>query len=489
VFVTEAGQALVFEGFPGRIAAQTQLCRGPVFGVQFIAGRRELAYACRAGTVGLWDPERNVATPRAQLEGHADLLATSPAGDYLLAGGGNGTVTVIDLQTDLISSYRGHGVRLTSLTPPTAELPFLISGDVTGAVRVWPLPLRLARVVATSNSAFHTAIFDPRSTSVIATTWQPAFTAYSPSTGTREIAPHEQYNQFLEQASTGKTFATYGLTELVEVWSTETLTRKLLITTGHGSVSQLGFIDGSEDFITSGNDGRLLRWSSTGEQTPLAKADQPIDRFAWVASSGAAVFSTADGALWRTNAGGRAISLRVGGTRVNHILAVPAQHTVYAGYANGDVIAIDTAAWSSDPQRVEIEVVLEKAGPVREIAASSDGRTVAVATTTGTIHVGAWRDGAGIAERLSWRTLDARARYVMLTDDGLLVATCSDGTIWLYSIARGRWLCLPTGTVDLGRTAVSANAKAAVALDREGRLIWIDLGAARALLDGPSAHT
>lgn len=80
-------------------------------------------------------------------------------------------------------------------------------------------------------------------------------------------------------------------------------------------------------------------------------------------------------------------------------------------------------------------------------------------------------------------TLAGRANHVALTPDGLVMASYTDGTIWLYSLPRRRWLYLPVGTVDISQIAVTADGKAAVALDREGRLLWIDLEAARKLLD------
>jgi WD40 repeat protein len=419
--------------------------------------------------------------PRAQLEGHADMIITSSAGDYIIAAGGNGTVTVLDLHTDLIASYKGHGFRLTSLTSPTTEHPFLISADVRGAVRAWPVPARFARVVATSSSPFHTAIFDHQSTVVMATTWLPALTTFSPSTGVRALEPHEAHNVFLEQSNNGNFFATYGLTDLVEVWSSASMTRTNLIHTEQGSISQLRFIDDSDDFITAGHDGRLVRWTPSGKKTKLTEREQPIDKFAQVPAIGAIVFSTADGALWRMDAGGQVLSLRSGGPRVNRILITPDQQFVYAGYANGDVVAVDTKFWQQ-------EIMLHGSGAVREIAITNDGRTIAVATNDGTIHVGTQRAGMSNPGESDWVTWTGRARHITLAPDGLLVASCTDGTIWLYSPPLRRWLCLPTGTVDLGRTAVTDNGKAAVALDREGRLIWIDLEAVRRLLDTTNQH-
>jgi WD40 repeat protein len=78
----------------------------------------------------------------------AERLATeevSKDGDYLVAAGGNGTITVIDLQTSLVTSYKGHRARLTAMATPTREYPFFLSADVRGAIRAWPLPNRLGK--------------------------------------------------------------------------------------------------------------------------------------------------------------------------------------------------------------------------------------------------------------------------------------------------------------------------------------------------------
>jgi WD40 repeat protein len=474
--VTTSGQALVIDGFPLHVAARAELCRGPTADVQFFPGRRTVAYACRDGAIGTWDLEHGTIRPRAQLEGHADQVATSADGEYVIVAGGNGTVSVLDLTTDLITSYKGHGFRLTTLAPPAPDQPFLISGDVRGGLRVWPLPVRLARVAATSSSSFHTAIFEDRSATVTATTWLPALTVYSPATGVRSVEPHASENIFLARSTTGLTFATYGLKDGVEVWSTATMTRTRVIRTGHGSISQLAFIPGSDDFVTSGQDGRLVRWTPAGAGTPLAQFGQPIDRFARAEATDAIVFSTVTGALWRTTAGAAA-ALRDGGSRVNRIIALPDRQTVLVGYEGGDVIAIDTQSWQQ-------QVLLHGSGSVREIAFTADGGTIAVASNDGAIHVGTRGRDAPLVSGTAWTTLPLRARHITLASDGLLIASCTDGTIWLYAPAQRRWLCLPTGTVDLGRTAATADGTVAIALDFEGRLLWIDLDAARQLLQG-----
>jgi hypothetical protein len=139
------------------------------------------------------------------------------------------------------------------------------------------------------------------------------------------------------------------------------------------------------------------------------------------------------------------------------------------------VVAIDTRSWQQ-------AIILHGSGSVGDIAIAGDGCTVAVITNDGAVHVGTRHDTTN-PEPLAWVTLVGRARHVALASDGLVMASYTDGTIWLYSPSRRNWLSLPTGTVDNSQIAVTADGKAAVALDREGRLLWIDLEAARKLLD------
>jgi WD40 repeat protein len=473
---TTKGQAVVLQAFPLHVVTRTDLCHGPIVGLKFIPGRQGVAYACREGSVGIWDLQRGMVTPRVQLEGHADLIAVSPAGDYLVAGGGNGTVTVVDLHTDLVASYKGHGFRLTSITPPTPEHPFVTSADAHGAVRAWRLPPRFARVATTSDSPFHTAIFDKQSANLTATTWQPVLTTFSSSTGLRTVGPHEPYNIFLEQSSDGRVFATYGLTDVVELWEFATMARTHVIRTGQGSVSQLRFFRDTDDFVTLGRDGRLIRWTPSGKKTSIVQVNQPIEQFALAPGTGSIVFSTIDGALGRTDTANRVYPLRSAGPRVNRMLTPPDQRRVYAGYANGDVISIDTKSWKQ-------ENILHTSEAIRDIVITDDGHTIAVATSDGTIHVGTRHDDASSFADASWVALPARARHLSVAPDGLLVAACTDGTIWLYLPTRERWICLPTGIANFGWSVITTDGNTAAALDLEGRAIWIELDAARKLLD------
>jgi len=356
---------------------------------------------------------------------------------------------------------------------------------MSGVLRVWPLPVRIARVATTLNSQFNSDIFDRNSNTVIATSHFPVLTVFSPATGVRSFGPHEPYNHLLVQSDNRNTFATYGLNELIELWSTTTMTRTNLINTRQGSLTQLSFIGKTDDIITSGRDGRLVRWTPSGEETLIAKLDQPIESFTLLLEHPHAyrsiIFNGLDGSFWHTTTDGEPVRFRQPDVRVSRLITLPDGLTVLAGNVRGEVLAINTSSWKQD-------IILRASGVIREISVTPDERWIAVATSDGFIHVGAMQDGLSRTREIDWRRLIIPVRHQAMTPDGLLIAVGSDGVVWVYSIPEQRWLCLPIINADFRWVATSMGGDAAAALDVEGRLIWIDMKAARALLDVSNPH-
>jgi WD40 repeat protein/tRNA A-37 threonylcarbamoyl transferase component Bud32 len=473
------GQVSVMTGSPVRLLARAELCQSRFAGLQFVPGRRSIAYACRNGVVGIWDVRRKTLTRQLHIEGHADHIAVSPDGDYVIVAGGTGTVTILDLVTDLVASYRGHEFRINAIAPPTPEYPMVISGDSRGGLRVWRLPPRIVGVAATTDSKFDDAFLDKQGTTITATTRLPELTVISPDMATRTIRPHNASNTLLRPSRTRDTFATHGFYDAIELWSAATMTRTREIKTGHGSVTKVELIGDSGEAITSGRDGRLVRWSAAGQDTLLARVDQPIDSFVWLPITGAIVFSTLDGALWRRNGDGRVVSLRQAGSRVRVLVATSDERTIYSGSTSGDVVAIETNSWHQD-------LILQSGSSIQQLSVTPDGDTLAVATVDGLIHLRTRRQDTSHRETGTWQTLATQARSQALTSDSLLIVLSTDGTIRIYSVARGRWLCIPVGSADLRRLAVSGDETRAVAVDYEGRLLSINLQAARQRLADPS---
>jgi WD40 repeat protein len=472
------GQAIVLEDFSTSSIVRAELCHGPVGDIQIMAGRRA-AYSCRSGTVGIWDLEKGTVTPRAQIDGHVDIILVSDGGDYLIAAAGTGTVTILDLYTGLTASYIGHKARPTAMVAPTPEHPFLVTADAHGGVRAWQLPPRLARIIANSPSPFLDAIFDRATRTLVATTRLSGLSLISLAASMRKIEPHDESDMSLVASAAGTRFVTYGINDAVEMWAPETMTRTRLLATGHGSVSQLHFIADSDEFLTAGHDGRIARWRADGTSQTVVQIKQPIDKFV-ATPEGVIVFSTLDGGLWRTVVGADPVAIRPGGARVNRLLAVPGQPLVYAGMASGDVTAINTQTW-------EQVVVLHGAGTVQDLVFTDDGRTVAVATSDGNIHLATPSGPVTSAKDLTWDVLGVHANHILLAPDGLLVAPSTEGTIWLYATAQRRSLCIVVGTADFTGVVATADGKTVATIDRDGRVMSIDLEAARKLLNEQAA--
>jgi WD40 repeat protein len=252
--------------------------------------------ACRAcSTVAL-----AATLPSRHLEGYANRLDVSRSGEYLVAAGNMGVVTLIDLQTQIATSFQGQTAPLTAVSAPSDEYPFVLSADARGGIRAWPLPQRLARVVTRFPERVHSMIYSPKDGTVIGTTQGDELLAHSAAHGVRRAGPHAVSVMSIAPAANGAVFAVYGASSVVEIWSLSPLARARSLDTRHGAVSRAEFVDETEELVTAGRDGRLVRWSATGEPQQIHRFEQSIDTFRRLAD-GSMVIATEDGALWRVS--------------------------------------------------------------------------------------------------------------------------------------------------------------------------------------------
>ena len=283
-----------------------------------------------------------------------------------------------------------------------------------GGVRAWPLPARVARVAATTNSKFYAAFLDRAGTTITATSLAPVLTSVSPSTGIRSIGPHEYSNLLLQPSSSGATFATYGYNDVIELWSSATMARTRVINTGQGSVSQLSLTGDTGDLLSSGRDGRIVRWNASGDPAQIARVDQPIDGFVRLRATGSILFSTADGALWRTDPSARGLV----GPAARSLVASADQRTV-CRRATAAVIAIDTRTWRPTCHQTD--------SAVRELSITPDVSSSPLPPRRPPRP----RTDTDARLRRAGRPA-AHARHRALTSDGVLIVLGTGGTIWLY---------------------------------------------------------
>src|SRR5690349_2582669 len=159
-FALRSGQAVVVEGLPVRVIARATLCTAQVTNMAYVPLRQMIAYACRDGSVGVWDPRTNSLRQLAQFESPVRYIICNSTGEYIMVAGSTGTMSIIDLATDLVIAYKGHGSGITAMAGSSPQ-PYVISADNRGTIRAWPIPLRIMRVITRANFSFlESAIVD-----------------------------------------------------------------------------------------------------------------------------------------------------------------------------------------------------------------------------------------------------------------------------------------------------------------------------------------
>jgi WD40 repeat protein len=340
----------------------------------------------------------------------------------------------------------------------------------------------MARVSANIHTRFVSAIFNDRSSEVFATTFLPELSVFASAREGRAVGPHLVEAATLELADNGHTFAAYGSSESVEIWTAQEPARQRVIATGQGTVSRVAFIDKTDDFVTAGRDGRLIYRTAAGDPKRVVTLDHPIVNVLFSRGATNAVINTSDGAIWRADGRGNLLAVHGPGVQVVRMLRFPDTGDVLFAYANGDIVVLDTISWRQS-------LLLHVTQAVRDIAVSPDGRTIAAVDNDDVVHVGQVIGDTLVSGRIQWTHFPLRAHRIAVSADGLLVATCDDGTIWLFSWRHRNWLCIPTGTADLTNIAISSDNKTATTFDTDGRVIWLDLELARERLTAQDEPT
>ncbi|MEO7734375.1 MAG: WD40 repeat domain-containing protein, partial [Kofleriaceae bacterium] len=480
VLATTRGRASVVETGSLRVTAQIELCHELITGVKLVPGRGVVAYTCKDGTIGTWDLQRATLTVHGHGAGTPSLLTVSADGQYVAVSGGE-AVIAIDLQSRLVTTDRGHRFPLATIAPALPGGAMFASADSRGNLRGWPLPGRIARVASDLRAQVAGAIYDDRIGAVLLTSPAPTLAQVSADGDAHSTTPRIPGNARMVRSDTGERFATYDSGGgLVELWSAATATRARIVDTHQGGVLDVALDDATGELITAGRDGRLLAWSTSDEPRVIARFDRAINGFVRSPGTQAIVANTVDGALWRVEPDGRVRPLRPAGVAVVSARAIPRSNEIAVGYQDGEVAMIDTLTWRTS-------ALVRASESIRDIVVALDGKTIAIAANDGTIHLGARQGQDWIGPGVTWTVLHVAVRRLALTSDGLLVVMCNDGIVWLYATAERRWRCLSTGVTNLVFLAASADGQSAVVIDRDGRVVWLDLRLARK--DWPRAPT
>jgi WD40 repeat protein len=438
------GEAYLVDPATRAISDRTKLCHELPISVKVVPGTRTIAFACQEGTIGLWDLARHTTRSLAQVEGRAASVWVSESGRQVFATNETGTITMVDLDSQLVSLFRGHAYRVLVVAPPNAEFPQLISGDVRGELRVWPLPATpVSRVGSAGQIVTRTAASAHR---ILAATYDDLSVLDTATLALRRI-PHRTRHMLLAQADDGQRSASFGDGGEVELWSGAPALERTLAT-GHTAITSVVFPrDGG--LITAGRDGQIARWTDGGTSTIVASLGQPIRTLAALTDDLVAV--TSDGQAWRI--GGRPVRISPEGAKVTAIRVMPDHRALLLGLATGDVLAVDGDTRTR---------LLEAGASINELVVSPDGAWLAAAVSDETIRI-AHRVGS------SWITLAARARSLAFTADGTLIAGCTSGDVWTYAPATGAWRYLSVGALDLTHV-VPRPEGGAILIDSSGQM-------------------
>jgi len=390
-------------------------------------------------------------------------IEVSRSGEYIVAASENGTFTVIDLVTQMVTSYRGHGARLTAFSAPTTDCDYFISADVYGTIRTWPLPRRIAHVIGNTRTRFTSAIYSNHNDTAIAATYLPELTIASPSRGVRVLSPHLDNDRYLEISNNGDHFAAYGTDKTVELWSTRTWTRERLLETSSQSISRVAFIN-DEDLIIAGRDGQLVHWTAAGNHRSITTFANGIFDFILIPRTSQMIVGTTDGAVWRVSEYEAPVQLRPAGTTITRMVYISDDDGIGIGFASGETILINRHSWQSI-------VVFRASGSVRDVTSASGGRIIAVSDSGGAVHVGRKGSNTWSTAHTVWSTFNARARRILFAPNGLLIVLSADGAAWLHSPTADSWIYVSIGATDSSITAVSDNSKHIALYDWDGRII------------------
>lgn len=467
---TASGAAVILDVATRKITQRAQLCHGALAGFRYLHRPAAMAFACREGTVGTWSVATTAIDVLGHLDGHADILSVNDNDEYVLAGGGNGMFAVFDLRTGLTSMYRGHGTRLTWISAPTTEYPYFLTGDIRGAMRVWPVPPRIARTIANTRTRIVSAFFHPDQRRIVATTFKPELTVIAPNEQAEARGPHLGSLTFSAVSPDASSFATFGASDVFEIWSMSDLRRLRQITTRQGMISDLKFMQSPDRTVTAGRDGSVMVWDERAQGTVVMRVPGAAEKLAVAPATLVIVASTSDGSLWSTTGAGTPVHAVGPGPRITQLVALPDRRHICLGRKDGEIVILDTMTGSS-------QTSLHAADSPRDIVFSRDGRHMVVATNDDRLHIGTMLQPGDMADT-AWITLPSRARKVLFARDDTLLLAGNDGMVSVFDLAHRRWISVAIGTTDFSAMSATSEGDAAAVFDRDGRAVWLDLASA-----------
>jgi WD40 repeat protein len=467
---TESGSLVIIDGEADRTVLSHPVCRGTVNRTALAPSPPIVAYGCQDGEAGMVELDHDKLSVLSYLEGGVTRVAASADGRYLMFGGTSGKVVFYDVATRMLHTRLGHATRITALTPPTSAFPYFITGDASGALRVWPLPDTAVRLAATTGSRMVRAAPLADQGPLIAAGYDTTIPWVARDGRSGELIGHGMLHDLTALSPTRARFAMYGTDDAIEVWSFEPDPKLDVFRSGHDAATAVAFAPDGERMLVGTRDGSLALWSG-GTARELGSIHESVALLCPVPRGERTVIAGTSGALWLIGEG----PLRSLGTETDAITALacsPDGHWLVVGTAVGAISLYDLATRART-------AVVNAAAWIEFVGFSSDSRQIAF-STSGRMQIAEIGRGPDGAPQLRGPgRIALPAHYATFSpDNAWLAATGDHGDLWFHRAADDRWVYVATGIAPLLQGLFSGDGAQYVATDPSGRALVIDMHAA-----------
>jgi WD40 repeat protein len=451
------------------------VCRVRVNTVQFVPNKSQIAFCCHDGYSGLiqFEPALTAMTVVDVFPTHGSTqIAPDATGRYIAITDESRTAYLFDNETRLTHRYEGHAARPTYVAPPTEAMPYVLTGDKNGTVRIWDSPTTRASLVLRGSAPLFSLVFSRDSQILLANGYEPPALGIQLSTRSTFQLPGGQI--FSTQiAPDSSSLLTYGYDGTIRVWRGRDLSLTRSFTGHKGLIGEVDYLD-PDRIVSVGDDGQLLQWSPQGtDVTELFKCGSPLRRLEILRRNQHIVVYDKAGGVWDIAPDHKNVQVRApDGTTITLLRASHDGKYLAVGTDTGLVAVYDTASWRL------IRTVNTRSN-VRQIVFDPQDRDLVVASEASHDQPGGVRVIVLEPRRTyRWTDIDVAVRDLSYAPDGdTLGFVTADGSTWLYAMTKDAWSYSNDARIDTFQGKFSPDGRFFATADQHGDVIIRDVAA------------
>src|SRR5262249_8221479 len=157
--------------------------------------------------------------------------------------------------------------------------PYIISGDISGAIRVWPVPQPAVRTVLRSPSRLSVSMLVANDGPMVATSVDSSLRWATLEGGAGALPGHAPVHMAMTVSHAEPRSAVYRYDASIELWSFAGAPSQQLVATDHDSVTAVRFLGDERSFVSAGRDGRVVRWApDASSHHEIGRIPEAIER-------------------------------------------------------------------------------------------------------------------------------------------------------------------------------------------------------------------